>query len=648
MSFLDLDIILKVYFISLLWQLISWPAVSWYFKGLNDRGWAISRIVSTLLISLIIWQLGNIGFRVNTNQGLVAVTILFLVLSVFVYIKTRVNGRIDIIPSAKYIGIEEYLFIVGLVFMTVTRGFAPEIHTLEKFMDFGFINRYLVSSSLPTTDMWFAGSIINYYSFGHFWASILIRFLGVSPAVGYNLVLGVIAGLTMSMTFSLVTNLIHKGESGKIVGGIIASIGVTLGGNSHALWYFLTNKLSMANYWYADATRFIHNTIHEFPSYSLVVSDLHGHLLDLPVVLLFLFIFYYWTINRGILEEIIMGGVFGIMMMTNTWDLPIYGMLLGIYCLVSLASRKISITEVLRVFFLVVLSIIIVAVPWWISFEPISSGIGLVQMRSPVWQIMALWLGGFIALIMASVTARKSKNKLIIWSLSIGAFLLILIPELIYAKDIYPNHPRANTMFKLTYQAFILMGISLGVAVGQLMQMKRNLLKFMGIFSCLLLFSGSMIFPLYAFPTFYNDYKTYKGLNGEEWLKNDLPERYAVIEYLKKYRDTRNLVEAVGDSYTNFNTVSVFSGVPTVVGWKVHEWLWRGGYQKVGERDGEVKSFYEDNDTVKTVEFIKKYNIGWIVVGGDENEKYSVNDKKIKQLGQVVLKNGNTYLVKVK
>ena len=37
---------------------------------------------------------------------------------------------------------------------------------------------------------------------------------------------------------------------------------------------------------------------------------------------------------------------------------------------------------------------------------------------------------------------------------------LIVIPELVYVRDIYENrNARANTMFKLTYQAYIMFGI---------------------------------------------------------------------------------------------------------------------------------------------------------------------------------------------
>ena len=42
----------------------------------------------------------------------------------------------------------------------------------------------------------------------------------------------------------------------------------------------------MNTYWYPNATRFIPWTIHEFPSYSFVVSDVHGHVLSIPFVLL--------------------------------------------------------------------------------------------------------------------------------------------------------------------------------------------------------------------------------------------------------------------------------------------------------------------------------------------------------------------------
>lgn len=646
MNLSDISIIGKVYLISLVWQLISWPFISWFFKDLADKGWAMGRLVTTLIVSLVIWQLAIFGLPVNTNWGVLLLTAVMLVGAAVMYKKRGLIKKAELIKAAKYISLEEYLFIVGLVALTVIRGFMPDIHNLEKFMDFGFVNRYLLSSGLPAEDMWYAGGQINYYSFGHFWASILIRFLSVNPAIGYNLVLAIILGFGLMLAFSVASNLIHGKDEGKIIGGLVAALAVCVGGNSHTIWYFL-NHLSFKGYWYAEATRFIYNTIHEFPSYSFVVSDLHGHLLDFPMVLLFILILYYWSSHKGRLEEVVMGILLGVMMMTNTWDLPIYLMLGGIFCLFELINHKTDILKLAKTALIIFLSAVLVALPWWLSFVPISSGIGIVSLRSPLWQLAVLWTGGFISLLLASLSARKSPNRLLVWAMVITSVILIIIPELIYAKDIYPSHPRANTMFKLTYQSFILMGLSLGIGVGQLIESKRGWRKTFGIMVGLTVLGSALLFPIEAFPSFYGDFKSFKGLNGEAWLNSVMPERYGVIEYLRGHRDNKNMVEAVGDSYTDYNAISVFSGVPTIEGWRVHEWLWRGGYTPVGIRDTEVRTLYESGDRKEVLEIVKKYNVGWIVIGSDELSKYKVNENMLSSFGSRVYEDGGTYLLRL-
>ena len=53
-------------------------------------------------------------------------------------------------------------------------------------------------------------------------------------------------------------------------------------------------------------------------------------------------------------------------------------------------------------------------------------------------------------------------SDLFVAGLVLCAIGLVLIPELVYVRDIYEeNSARANTMFKLTYQAFTLLGISM-------------------------------------------------------------------------------------------------------------------------------------------------------------------------------------------
>jgi len=296
------------------------------------------------------------------------------------------------------------------------------------------------------------------------------------------------------------------------------------------------------------------------------------------------------------------------------------------------------------------LSMSLTALPWWLSFKLISGGIGIVSEMSPFWQMLVLWGGGLVVSIVAVITEGKGEKKMIVRTLALSAVILIVIPEIIYARDIYPNHPRANTMFKLTYQAFILMGILLGATLGKLMDRSRKMVlgwRVAALFIVASIFIGTMNFPVMAFPTYYSNFKNYYGLDGEKWMLSKMPENYGAVKFLRQNMNGKNMVEAVGDSYTLFNAVSVFSGVPTIEGWRVHEWLWRGGYDTVASKEAEVKEIYQGEDSVKTKEILKKYNVGWVLVGQDERITYKINEEKLWQAGKMVWKQNETYLIKV-
>jgi len=646
----DLITILKTYGISLGLQFLVWPLIKKYFSKLPDQGWALGRVTVTLMAALLIWQLSYLGIAENNNEKLFAVLALFGLLSLWQIITHGVKAFTVARTTAKIIAIEEYLFLVGFGVMALIRAHAPSLDSLEKFMDFGFLKQYLLSPTLPAPDMWQAGQTINYYSFGHFWASIWVRVWGVTPAVGYNLMLAFIFGTSMSLVFLVCVMLAgNKNSKAATIGGIIGALGVMVAGNSHVIWYLIKNR-GLDNYWYAEATRFIHNTIHEFPSYSFVVSDLHGHVLDLPIVLTFLAVLFYWVENKKRVYEIAMGVLFGVMMMTNTWDVAVYGLVILVLGIQMAVANTGELKKLLETAGIMLVSFLLVALPWWLSFTSISSGVEMVTERSPFWQLLVLWSGGMVVNILAVIVEGRGEKKIVVRTLALSAVFLIAIPEFVFARDIYPNHPRANTMFKLTYQAFILMGILLGVTLGNLLDRGRKIvlgLRVAAIFIIFFIFVGTMNFSFIAFTTYYDNFSNYYGLDGEKWMQTKAPENYGAVKYLRKNMDGKNMVEAVGDSYTLFNAVSVFSGVPTIQGWRVHEWLWRGGYSVVASRETEVKEIYQGASIEKTKEILDKYNIGWILVGLDEKITYRVNEEKIWQLGEMVWREGDTYLIKV-
>ena len=659
----DVVVIFQVYLISFGLQMIAWP---WLFKfggKLMDHGWASGRTVITLVVALAIWFTGHLKAPVNNDFG-VAIALLVIVFLTWKLLGKEIKPALRSVHKIGYLVLaEEILFALGFFGYALVRGYQPDILGLEKFMDFGFIKSYLVSSTLPAADMWWAGGTINYYSFGQFWASVLIRIWGVAPSVGYNLMLAFILASTLSLAFSVIVNLLERDPSttpafseaslgmtkGRLIfSGLVGAALVTLGGNSHTIWYFLT-KGTLAGYWYADATRFIQNTIHEFPGYSFVVSDLHGHVLSLPMVLIFILLLITWQKEKRRLIEIGLGILLGVMAMTNTWDSAIYGLLLALLFFLNLMSRQTSIRELTKTLVVVGVSAGITALPWLVGFSSISDGLAAVKERSPLWQLAVLWAVHIGVTVVALGVSVRGKNKnFLVLALGLCAITLILLPEFVYVRDIYPSHPRANTMFKFTYQAFIMMGLVFGWLTGKVLNIRNKVLSAAVTGGLFLLFGSLLIFPYLAFSSYYGGFRSYRGLDGFSFLYLRFPDEVEMIGYLEKKANGKNLIEAVGDSYTETDFISAFSGTATVVGWRVHEWLWRGGYEMVGRRDEEVKRFYETGSEAEINEIIKKYNLGWVVVSPREKEKYKIDEKKIKSLGEIVFSGKVSYLVRIR
>ena len=109
------------------------------------------------------------------------------------------------------------------------------------------------------------------------------------------------------------------------------------------------------------------------------------------------------------------------------------------------------------------------------------------------------------------------------------------------------------------------------------------------------------------------------------------------------------MLEAVGDSYTTFNQISMATGLPTIEGWVVHEWLWRGGYEQPGARADEVQKIYESKDEKEVLSLLQKYSVDYIFVGAKEYEKYKdINEKNFDKLGaKIIFTSGQTKIYKL-
>jgi uncharacterized membrane protein len=218
--------------------------------------------------------------------------------------------------------------------------------------------------------------------------------------------------------------------------------------------------------------------------------------------------------------------------------------------------------------------------------------------------------------------------------------LLIAIPEFAYAKDIYPAHFRANTMFKLGYQAFIMMGLASAYTFASFKMWIKKEKKVVGIVYFVLavpLFLLVALYPSFAINSYYGNKPT-TSLEGTQWLTATFPENAEIVQFFNtKVQGQPVILEAQGDSYTDYNVISAYTGLPTVAGWWVHEWLWRGSSDAVGKIIPEIQNLYQSPDKGLTAELLKKYNVEYVVVGPNEREKYpQLLEKKFEALGQSV------------
>ena len=182
------------------------------------------------------------------------------------------------------------------------------------------------------------------------------------------------------------------------------------------------------------------------------------------------------------------------------------------------------------------------------------------------------------------------------------------------------------------------------------------------------------IYPIFAVRSYFNSLRDYQGLDGISWLRAAKPDDVAAIEWMNNtipkgdYRmptigndllpklrrlpfgfNQPIIVEADGDSYTEYERFSAFTGFPTIVGWAVHEWLWRGSYDIVSPLREDVRLIYESEDSAQTRQILDKYQVNYVIVGSLEHEKFTqLQEAKFGQLGTKVFEQGQTAIYKVR
>lgn len=332
---------------AILWYLVigalgwvAYPLVRFALPGLPDRGYPLARTAGLLVLSYLVWLGGSLGIPFHRLSITLAFALIGVISGCLAYLQ-RHEIRMELRERRRYFLLIEGLFLAFFIFDLLIRLGNPDLwHPWkggEKPMDFSYFNAILKSTTFPPYDPWFSGGYINYYYYGFILVGVIVKWLGIVPAIAYNLIIPTIFSLIALGAFSIGWNLIGYTSNGardqgsginslKTIVGLAAAIGMAVlgnlgivrmiyqgyqrlaapGGNIEAAniitrWIWAVKGAVMAFLgtplpygiadWYWNPSRVIPapnevEPITEFPFFTVLYGDPHAHLFAMPLALL--------------------------------------------------------------------------------------------------------------------------------------------------------------------------------------------------------------------------------------------------------------------------------------------------------------------------------------------------------------------------
>mgnify|MGYP004510749123 CR=1 FL=1 len=704
----DYIFLIKWLFTLFLIGIIFYPLTLNIFKKFHDGGWIFSKVIGIAISSWIMWLLSYMKILKYTNLNCYIIIAILLIINVIIAKKNHIKINNE---KLKNILISEIIFIAIFMCWMYIRGMSPQIDSIsEKYMDYGYMNATMNSEYMPAEDIWYSGEQINYYYYGQYVSGFITKIANLQVNEGYNLMLAFIGTLTFILPYIIGYNLtigIAKNDNKKvipIITAIIIGLSISIGGSLHyPIYRWILN--SRDTYYYPDTTRYIgynpdtdDKALTEVPIYTGILGDLHAHYIDLIfsfVVLGILLEIMLCDKEKNFKQKIfdkkifLLGFILGIQKMTNYWDLPIYFVIMSVIIIYkNLLRQKLSKSNIIAVIIQIIELIFIeefITIPFTKDLYISTTQVYFTDRHTKFYQYSVLWglpisitILFFIYLVYKYIKTKNKKNKwineiteffkdievldayiIILMLCSIG---LIILPEIIYLKDIYNGtYERFNTVFKLTYNAYVIFSIS---SIYVIIKMFHNVKKWeIRILIVIILIMQLSTIP-YGINIINTKYKEseYVGIsNTELYIKEILPDDYKAIQWIKtNIKDEKVILEKAGNSYSSDGRISVFTAHPTILGWYAHEWQWRANENHNVSYDENIRwqdvyTVYTEKNIDKIKQVIEKYNISYIYIGNLEFMEYKIDINTLLNLGEIVFEIGQdeciktpVYIIKVK
>ena len=389
--------------------LAVFPLAYHLLPSLRDRGYSVSKPLGLLLIGYASWILSQAHLVPSTRISLAVMVLALACVSGWLAWKRRSGLLMLLKKEWRVVALAEIVFLVFFLVWTLYRASDPSIDHTEQPMDFAFLNASILTVTGPPQDPWLSGESVSYYYFGYWMMGALTELTGIASNVSYNLAMALLPAMAAQAVFGLTYSIVRSQTSrpgAAVAGGTAAVVLVGVAANLEGVFEFMrANALGSQGFWdwlgikgldgpleeptagwypqefwwwfratrvinTFDGTEWLDYTIQEFPFFSLILGDLHPHVMAIPFALLAaafcwdLFrrdhlgltqppsistcpngtltssIAGWWKRGDSYAYMLALGLALGGLAFTNMWDLPTYSsLLLGVAVLKAYSLR---------------------------------------------------------------------------------------------------------------------------------------------------------------------------------------------------------------------------------------------------------------------------------------------------------------------
>ncbi len=614
-----------------------------YARPLKDSGFALGKALGVIGMAAVSWVLclTNTAYFVRpTLIGLLIIAWAMVVIDRKSVIRVFRERQRQIVTVEL---ITLLLFVAGVVL----RMLKPEIHGIEKFMDSGVLNSLLRTTHGTPIDQWYAPNTINYYYFGHWIVAMFAKLVGTPGWTAFNLG----QALTMAIAGSQIC-VIGWTLARRVWAGILGVFMVLFASNMHP---FVQKYIGHnSSYFFFASGRFSDFRINEYPLYSLTLGDLHAHMLALMLTttVMSLAVLMLWSTKQHIWYlALLLGLCMGLLGPTNSFDVISTSILVGLVLTVWwLRQKRPVFVDLLQTGVIIAAAASVPLALFFSTFTPPTGGVGVAIYQIPivhiVWQfgLPASMIIGFGALSYGVSKKRIYSSPLswlrvvpeetaLLWVFALCGLILVLIPEFVFLKDIYyytnPPYKLANTVFKIWYTGWVLLGIAAAVSAIRAWPLVAHRRWRYGVVGVIVLIIAVSLVGVSSGLDTVTDNRP-NGLDGISYLDESNPDKATVVRWVNQYISGQPItLEATGDSYSDYDWFSAYTGLPTLVGWRSHEFGWRytkDVWPSIAARQNKVKAIYESKTASELKRLSAESRVDYVLFGPDERQLYTTNE----------------------